>query len=158
MCTTMKHVSIKIFVWSGSISYKFYVAMSMSTVSDRPSDCKSCGVICYLHLLSIPTREVHCCLCTTQGENNVYMVRTVYYCVDQFATCRTKLYDSKQSFSLIGWFLLVWAPTHRPDLSSLDFNLWGHLQDKMFRTAPYTFALNESHLTRCRMAGVFLTL
>ncbi len=73
----------------------FYVAMSVSAVSGWLSNCELRGGIHYLYFLTTRTSEVHCCLCTTYEENNVYKVRTVYYSVGQFAKCRTNLHDSE---------------------------------------------------------------
>ncbi len=69
----------------------------MSGVSVKPSDCEQRGVIRYLYLLGVPTREIHRRLCTTYGENNVYKIRSVYYWVEQFTKGRTDLHDNERS-------------------------------------------------------------
>ncbi len=55
-------------------------------------------------------------------------------------------------------------PLHSPDLSSLDFHLWGHLKDKVFRTAPATIHEFKARITEeikkmdCSVKNVFSNL
>ncbi len=72
------------------------VRKSMSTVTTKPSDCELCGVIHFLYLGGVSTREIHRQLCSRYGEENIYKLHNVYYWVQQFQSGRTNLHDEAQ--------------------------------------------------------------